>query len=242
MNERLKSAVRSIEAPAYLETRIRANLQAAQAPAQRTLWARPWAAVAAVAVVCASGIIAYELGHLRLTANAQESYIAKVTMQVGTLMRVGLGDHVHCAVFRKYPKDPPKVEELQATLGPEYAGLIPILRSKVSGDYRLMLGHQCRYHDRKFVHLTLQSESKLLSVVIARKGDGESFKTEQLVPALTQAGIPIFQAGVQRFELAAFESRDHMVYVISDLPKEQNIEIMTALAPQVKAFLNKLEL
>jgi len=242
MNERLKSAVRSVEAPAHLETRIRANLHAVQTPKPRALWARPWAIAAAAAVVLVSGTIAYELGHLRLTTSSQESYIAKVTMQVGTLMRVGLGDHVHCAVFRKYPKNPPKVEELEAKLGPEYAGLIPILRSKVSGDYRLTIGHQCRYHDRKFVHLSMQGEGRLLSVVVARKGEGESFKTEQLVPALVQAGIPIYQAGVQRFELAAFESRDHMVYVISDLPKERNTELMVALAPQVKALLQKLEL
>jgi len=242
MNDRLKNAVRTIEAPAYLETRIKANLQAVQAPAPRALWARPWAVAAAAAVLFVAGTIAYELGHLRLTTSSQESYIAKVTMQVGTLMRVGLGDHVHCAVFRKYPKNPPKVEELEATLGPEYAGLIPIIRGKVQGDYRLMIGHECRYHDRKFVHLSMQGEGRLLSVVIARKGEGESFKTEQLVPALASAGIPVYQAGVQRFELAAFESRDHLVYVISDMPKDRNTELMIALAPQVKALLQKLEL
>jgi hypothetical protein len=27
-------------------------------------------------------------------------------------MRVGLGDHVHCSVFRKFPKDAPKVADL----------------------------------------------------------------------------------------------------------------------------------
>ena len=147
MNERLKNAVRSVEAPAYLETRIRANLHAVQTAPQRAFWARPLAAVAAAAVICVTGGIAYELGHLRLTADSQESYIAKVTTQVGTLMRVGLGDHVHCAVFREFPKNPPKVEELEAKLGPEYAGLIPIVRSKTSGGYRLMMGHECQYHD-----------------------------------------------------------------------------------------------
>ena len=38
--------------------------------------AAQWAAAAAAVVVFVAGTIAYELGHLRLTTNSQESYIA----------------------------------------------------------------------------------------------------------------------------------------------------------------------
>ena len=99
--------------------------------------------------------ISYQLGHLRLTVRSQESYIASVSTHIATLMRVGLGDHIHCSVFRKYPKNPPTTEEFVEKMNPQYAGLIPIVRSQVPDNYRMMLAHQCRYHGRKFVHLSL---------------------------------------------------------------------------------------
>jgi hypothetical protein len=56
----------------------------------------------------------------------------------------------------------------------------------VPEQYRLMLAHTCRYHKRLFVHLTLNDASRLLSLVIARKRDGESFHTENMIPALVR--------------------------------------------------------
>jgi hypothetical protein len=158
-------------------------------------------------------------------------------------MRVGLGDHIHCAVFRKYPTNPPTTEEFIEKMNPQYVGLIPIVRSQVPDNYRMMLAHQCSYHRRKFVHLSFMGESNvmndsnMLSLVITRKGDGESFSTEDMLPALVQAGIPMYQSSVQRFQMTAFETRDYLVYFISDLPKQQNTQLMLALGPKVKDFL-----
>ena len=91
------------------------------------------------------------------------------------------------------------------------------------------------------MHLALRSDSKLLSLVIALKRDGESFTKENLLPALSESGIPMYRVGVQRFEIAGFESKNHLVYVVSDLPQQRNMEIMTALAPAVTDLLNKLK-
>ena len=76
-------------------------------------------------------------------------------------------------------------------------------------------------------------------MVISLKRDGESFRKENLAPVLADSGIPVYRTGVQRFEIAGFESRDHLVYVISDLPRQKNIAILTALAPVVTELLNK---
>jgi hypothetical protein len=126
-------------------------------------------------------------------------------------------------------------------MNPAYAGLIPIVRSQVPDTYRMMLAHECRYHGRKFVHLSLMDDSNMLSLVITRKTPGESFKTDDMMPALVQSDIPMYQSGVQRFQVTAFETRDYLVYFISDLGKKQNTEMMLALAPRVKEFLAKQE-
>jgi hypothetical protein len=233
-NARLKSAMESVPVPPFLESRIRRNLRTVNAG--RGWLPRLVPAGAAVAVLAAFGI-AYQLGHLRLTVRSQESYIGSVSTHIATLMRVGLGDHIHCTVFRKYPKNAPSTEQFIEKMNPEYAGLIPIVRSQVPDTYRMMLAHQCSYHRRKFVHLSLMSDSNMLSLVITRKGDGESFRTEDMLPALVHSGIPMYQSSVQRFQMTAFETRDYLVYFISDLPKQQNTQLMLALGPQVKDFL-----
>jgi len=239
INARLKSAVNSVAEPPYLESRIRSHIRAAEAP-RSFVWKLIPAGMA-LAVFLSAGI-AYQLGHLRLTANSQESYIVSVSNRVATLMRVGLGDHLHCSVFRKLPKDTPSVEQFIQKMAPQYSGLIPIVRDQVPADYKMIIAHQCRYHGRRFVHLSLEDGSNRVSLMITQKHEGESFDTEGLIPELVQSGIPVYQSGVQRFQIAAFESRDFLVYFVSDLPKDQNTKMMASLAPQVKDFLKKLEL
>jgi hypothetical protein len=229
--------------PPYLESRIRAGIEAdIRSSARPGSWLFRLAPVGVAAVVCLGLGIAYQLGHLRMTVGSQESYISAVSNQVATLMRVGLGDHIHCAVYRKYPSQAPSAEEFVRKMGPRYAGLIPIVRDKVPADYRIMLAHQCRYHGRQFVHLSLLNDSHLISLAITRKGSGESFAVEGMVPALVESGIPMYQSGVQRFRISAFETSGYLVYFISDLPGNQNSEMMLALAPQLRDFLTHQEL
>ena len=106
----------------------------------------------------------------------------------------------------------------------------------------MTLAHQCTYKGREYIHLSLKDESNMLSLVMTRKVNGESFRAENLLPALNESGIPMYQAGVQRFQISAFETSDYLVYFISDLGKQQNTDLMLALAPPVKGFLAKLEL
>lgn len=80
-------------------------------------------------------------------------------------------------------------------------------------------------------------ESNILSLVITQKVNRETFRAEDMLPALSESGIPMYQAGVQRFEISAFETSDFLVYFISDLDKQRNTELTLALAPRVDGFL-----
>jgi len=239
MNEdRLRAAVKSVTAPPGLQARIRSDIRESE---RKNAWGRYLLPVAAAVLVSLGAGIAYQLGHLRMTTGSQESYIASVSGRVANVMKVGLGDHVHCAVFRKFPTNPPTFEEMVEKLGPDYEGILPLVKDRAPADFRIVMAHRCSYHGRKFVHLALRSDSKLLSLVISLKRDGESFTKENLAPVLSESGIPMFQAGVQRFEIAGFESQKHLVYVVSDLPGPKNMEILTALAPALRDLLNKVK-
>ena len=239
LTRRLQAAARQVPVPPFLETKIRAHIR--EEPGVRWWTSFQFAATALGLVVCVGGV-AYQLGHLRLTTASQEAYVRSVSSQISTLLRVGLGDHIHCSLFRQCPKALPSTQEFIEQSAPQYAGLVNIVRSRVPETYRMTLAHQCRYNGRKFVHLSLKDDLNMMSLVMTRKTPGESFTTEEMLPALTQAGIPMYQTGVQRFQLTAFETNDYLVYFISDLSRQQNTDLMLALAPEVKDFLSKLEL
>ena len=238
-NQRLKQAINSIEAPPFLEARIRNQVFQQKPRSVWNIWLMP--ATAAMALCFGMGV-AYQLGHLRLTEASQESYVATLTSKVTRLMSVGLGDHVHCSIFGKKPATPASAEAWAEKMGPQYAGLIPLLKDQAPSQFQIVEAHKCSYHERKFVHLLLAGDGHLLSVVIAVKGEGESLRADSLAPMLVQSGLPIYQSNVQRFGIEAFETRDHLVYLVSDLPLEKNRAVLQALAPTVSNFLKGIEL
>ncbi len=49
----------------------------------------------------------------------------------------------------------------------------------------------------------------------------ESFERDQLVPAPSAAGVPVYAAGADRFELAGFQTDDCLDYVVSTFPVKE---------------------
>jgi hypothetical protein len=194
-------------------------------------------AIAATLAVCFGSWVAYQLGALRLTTASQESYVAAISGQVTSIIRVGLGDHLHCALLRQRGR---RAEDRVDKLPMEFKGLIPIVHQHLPADLPLVLAHECRYHGRNFVHLTFQNGRTLLSLVIAKKQDGESLDGANLPPALSQAGLPMYTAGARGFHVAAFESRGFLVYTVSDLSQTDNLNVLAALAPSLQNFLNQM--
>ena len=204
VRERLRTAVREVKVSAGLEGRVRDRLrQTREVPVKKL----HLMAIAAAVVVCFGSWLGFQ--HTRLSG----------------VLRVGLEDHVHCAVIRKgWAQAQGKVENLPA----RFQALIPIVREHVTQDLPLALAHECRYQGRQFVHLTFRNDRSLVSLVIARKQDGETL------------GTGMHTAGGSGFQVAAFESRDFLVFTVSDLPPQNNLDVLMALAPAVQNFLNHM--
>ena len=64
----------------------------------------------------------------------------------------------------------------------------------------------------------MKSDRQLISIVIAHKQNGETFRDSTLVPVIEHGGLPIYHDDVQRFDITGFETRSHLVYLISDVP------------------------
>ena len=231
---RLQTAVREVKVPQGLEDRVRDRLRETREPRPKRFLLM---SIAATLAVCFGSWVAYQLGALRLTTASQESYVAAISGQVASIIRVGLGDHLHCALLRQRGR---RSEDRVDKLPMEFKELIPIVHQHLPADLPLVLAHECRYHGRNFVHLTFQNGRTLLSLVIAKKQDGESLDGAHLPRALSQAGIPMYTAGARGFEVAAFESRGFLVYTVSDLSQTDNLGVLAALAPSLQNFLNQM--
>ncbi len=170
----------------------------------------------------------------RTSAEEQEAHVDLLYTQVANVMRSGLGDHVHCTHYRKFP-----VKKMPTSVGEEYQELSPWIRKKVPSNYQVLLEHRCKYRDRQYVHFALGREGKLLSVILTRKQGDESFGREQLVPALQAAGVPVYAASANQFEIAAFETDEFLAFVVSNLPREDNLQIAQTLTPELEAFLQR---
>ena len=233
LRSRLKAAVEGQTVPADLQARIRQRLE----PRRRFGW---WTAgmVAAAAAVLFLVLSDPRASLPSLTDRpAQTAYIEKVSANVAAVLRVGLRDHVHCAVFRRYPKDPPSVEKMVQDLGPAYQGLLPLLQAAAPEGYRCVMAHQCSYAGRKYIHLTLRNGDKVLSLVITRKDAGETMAG---MPAVRQvSGIPVYEAKAGQYQIAGFETPGYMAYVISEMSRNKNLELTAGLAPAVSRLLER---
>ena len=220
---RVKSAVEAQTVPPELQVRIRERIRGRQSTGWLAAdWTRWFAVAAATLLVCAA--VWWRSAGEKLPAltdgPAQGAYIQRVSASLSAVLKVGLGDHIHCAIFRKYPKNPPTPQEMEGKLGPSYQGLLPVVNAAAPAGYRVIMAHQCSYSGRKFVHLTLENNGDLLSLVIARKEPGDSL--EGLSPATEASGVSIYQSAAGRYQVAGFAAGDFLAYVVSDLRGKAN--------------------
>jgi hypothetical protein len=169
----------------------------------------------------------------------QDTFIQKVSESLSAVLKVGLGDHIHCAVFRKYPKNPPSAGEMAQKLGAAYQDLAPLVKARIPAEYRIILAHQCGYQGRRFVHLTLTNGSNLLSLVITRKQPGETLQTQ--TGAGRVMGVALYQSAAGNYDVAGFETDQFLAYIVSDLGAKQNFQIASTVAPAVYHFLAAIQ-
>ncbi|MGD1072110.1 MAG: hypothetical protein ABSB15_18430 [Bryobacteraceae bacterium] len=232
LRDRLRAAVRRVEAPANLQARIHDRI-AQQARSNRLQWV-PMATAAAV--MLSVGLVGwYQTGHLRLTPASQEAYIASIAPRVSPIMQVGLTQHVHCAVFRQYPSEQPSVAELTKALGPQYSGLVLAMQQHLPSDFRVVMAHLCQRRGRSYIHVIARHGSSLISLLLTKKTAGEAFEANLRA---VEAGTALYTSQVQRFNIAGFQTSDYLVYLVSDMDQDGTLAALTAMAPQVQTVLH----
>lgn len=230
LRARLKRAVHNESVPPLLESRLTAGLrhQVEALDARRGLhfdW-RQMAAIAALLLLCAAGPIVYLAASRGGTANPD------------ALMQVGLGDHIHCAMDSA--RSEPAVVS-GAALGSGYQDLVPEIKSVAPAGYRLTEAHRCTYDGREFVHLILGADlgggSQVMSLVVTRKRKGETFAGASRADAPGTSGR-VYLDRSDRYQIAALETPEHLVYLVSNWSERANTATMNVLSPAVRRILS----
>ncbi len=217
LRAQLQAAVRAVPVPDGLAADVRRI--------SRGQTGRPHAGLWAVAAAAAVIIGAALFNFWRAQTSPEETILRKTSGRLAAVLNVGLRDHLQCAVFRKYSKQPVPADQMAADLGPEFAGLAPLVQAKLPADFRIIQGHRCSAGGRQYTHFIVSGGGKLISLILTRKQSGEAL------------GSGIYQTGVDRFQVVGLESHGYLCYVISDLDAQQNLQWAANLAPTLRQYL-----
>jgi hypothetical protein len=208
-DERLRRAVNKEPVPRDLEARVRTRLDSSSGGA------RPRRGLSGFGRLLSSlALLVFMLG-------ATQYYGVQKTRD---LLRVGLDDHLHCAIEGAYPRQAGKAEAMTA-LGPYSPMLQPVL-DQFPGD-SLVSAHRCTVGGRDYVHMILRRDRMLISVILTKRKDGETFP---------RTIIPVHESGLAGYSISSFGAGGYLGYVVSGLPGQQNDRLAGLVAPVVRRY------
>ncbi len=253
LRRRLKSVVEGEAPPANLLASVQESIRAPQttpatAPTLRLASWRPFYAAAAVVLLVLGGWAVMrmmnaspEIADSPRNDRQTDSLRPTVpTLQASDMLKIGLNDHVYCAVKYHLGTHRMPLNQMLKALGPQYAGLVTLVRHHAAG-YDVMEAHQCEYDGRRFVHMILRDDRGIISLAITPK-HGESFAHVGCKPNREVEGIRLFQAKMldrREFEVTGFETREYLTFIVSDAGPKSNVQLAADLAPDMHSFLDK---
>ncbi len=213
LRERLQAAAAAERPRTNLEAAVRAKLDA-EGGSRR--WGRLWLIAAAAAAVVLGGGWGVSL-HLHGIAPHEflvaEWKIRALLDDVGQVAGLGLGDHVHCTLYRRYDQAEITLDEAVTEIRPDDAELARVVRAALPSEYRLRLSHRCPYRGREFLHFALTGEGgELISVLFTEREEGE-----RIAGVIEASRAGAFEIAV--FEDGVFEDGGRWVFVVSDLER-----------------------
>ena len=237
LRDRVRGVVRNAEVPEGLEPIIRRSLQGPP----RSMPARHWMALAAAVVLMVGGAFWYRTARAPLAVDQipEQAMIRDTGAETVPIIQVGLNDHIHCAVYRKYPDSPPALAEMLRDLGPTYADLLPAAAQHAPNGMRVEMAHICKYGEREYVHVIFRGQGRVASLVITARDGTEDLSTA--LPGVHALSQSLYSTDAKPFRVAAFQTPRHLVYLISDGNEAANEATLQSMTPAVRAALLRIE-
>jgi anti-sigma factor (TIGR02949 family) len=157
---------------------------------------------------------------------------------VASVLALGVSDHLQCAIKgHNYPDIANPPELLRKKLGPQYAGVLEVVQQNIPG-FEVLEAHICSVQGspRKYVHFIARGHGTILSVILTRSEGAHLPKTITFQSG-TSAGVNLYEAHLEGMNVAGFESKGYLGFVVSDLNRSMTMQIANRLAPPLKTAL-----
>src|SRR5262249_56424481 len=141
------------------------------------------------------------------------------------------GDHRDCALHFALEEAPISLDDAARLYEPVYRGLREALETStpiVRGQLELVEAHACVFHGRRFAHIVLRQRGRIVSLLVTPTGQGGTGQRITEVSRCPTAGD---------LRVACTIAGNYAVFVVSDLPDEENLDLARLLVPAVRTHL-----
>jgi hypothetical protein len=229
VRDALRKAIARQSLPEGFEQAVYQRLRRAQ---PRFVWESSpttWAvALATLALVVFAGAVGQQWLKVR-----------RGRQMVANILELGASDHLHCAIkAHNYPEVANPPDQLRKKLGPEYAGLLPVVQERLPA-FQVLEAHICSVNGspRKYIHFIARGQGTILSVILTKR-EGESLRAGRSLVAGASGGVDLYKAQLGGFSVAGFESNEYFGFVVSDLGQNEILGMATGLAPPLRSALD----
>ncbi len=165
-----------------------------------------------------------------------------VTIVKTELARSAVGDHRDCAIKFRLAEKPIDLDVAGQKYDPVYINLTKAVLSQQGAaplDAQFVEAHSCVFEGRRFAHLVLRYRGRVVSFLVT---DIEPTKGAQPKSLRTSADPQVITCSeFEGYKVSCFETARHAVFVVSDLPEDENLALARALAPSVFAHITRTE-
>lgn len=139
-----------------------------------------------------------------------------------------IDDHKHCALKFSLEKEPISLDEAAETCGKFNKDLdkavIAPLKEAFGAQVKFLEAHSCIINGRRFAHIVLKYQERVISVLVAKREDG----------AQIENGDAISCQSVENLRISCFQTANFGVFVISDLNEAENLKLARTISPAIK--------
>ncbi len=146
-----------------------------------------------------------------------------------------VGDHKYCALKFSLKEIPISLDEAAKKYGKFNKGLdkavIEPLQEVFGAKVKFLEAHSCVINGRRFAHVVVKYQERVISVLVARREDGAESENSDAISCQS----------LEDLRIACFETAKFGVFVVSDLDESENLKLARTLSPSVKKHFEQSE-
>ncbi len=238
VRQRLREAVLGQELPSGLRGRVLEAIRSEPAPRRVIpLWSTSrlaWGMAASLVIAVGLAALLRDGGANAMTAELQRS-----RAHVVQVLNIGFDNHVNCTLAHDLAGQQADDTAIVKELGSQYADLLPYVRDRIQG-FTVAVGHRCSVHGRSFIHMVLRRGPDFISLAITPRAT-ETLAGDTAASIQSVEGVRLYMERMSHgrpYEIAAFETPSHIVFVSTTASHREIVTVTAALAPGMNEVLS----